>query len=288
MRSLEKHPMKVIYVQLDKTKLLGLPEPERSLFLGLGHVANEINALTKMLYWAAGTPAPTAAQEHGRFTMMLLLTRLLAGKLNESWGVLQKSFYGTALSKQYAPMLEGEPAEALGSLGRYFGSTNAANVIRNRFAFHDSPADLGAELPEITGPLLVYMDRASAPNNLFYMAELLLGQALIHAVGQIQGPNSLEDLVGQLFDVSLWFSQVADGIMDAIMETHGQELRAADPEEVRLSELMDFRNVTIPWFTETTGALADRAGSSRPRDPLESPDSGGTSGAGSDGPSGSE
>jgi len=64
--------MKIVSVELSKPKLLGMLDGERSFFFGLGHIANEINAVTKVLYWAAGAPGRNDAETHGRLTFLLL------------------------------------------------------------------------------------------------------------------------------------------------------------------------------------------------------------------------
>jgi hypothetical protein len=247
--------MKVIRVQIEKDKLLSIPDVESTFFLALGHVANEINAITKMLYWAANTPAENDAEDHGRFTMMLLLILVLAGKLNESWELFNKSFFGTGLSRDYEPELDRKAATALQSLKSYFGSRNAANQIRNKFAFHYSPKDVGVVLPDIDEPLILYMDRESMPNNLFYFAETLLAQALLQFLEENVAKTSFDDLVKDFFDVSFWFNKVSDDLMDAIIRKSGEEFRVAGPEEVHFKALHDFSDIILPWFTDTSDAV---------------------------------
>jgi len=54
--------MKVIDVQLDQSKLLLLPNDERTLYFSLGHAVNEVNALAKLLYWASNGLARNEAE----------------------------------------------------------------------------------------------------------------------------------------------------------------------------------------------------------------------------------
>ena len=248
--------MKVTRVHISKDQLLAIPEAERTFFLALAHMFNEINALTKMLYWAAHAPDSTEAEDHGRLSTMLMLTQLVAGKLNEGWALFTKSFFGAALSKQYEPKLTGEPAEALMQLKRYFGTRNALNTIRNNFAFHYSPQNVASVLPEIDEPLYLYMDRSSTPNNLFYFAETLMANALLSVLSNDE-PKNLEDLVGEIFSVSMWFSQASDGLMDQILESQPDGSLGAEMEEIQLDKLPGLREIFIPWFSDTTDAMND-------------------------------
>jgi hypothetical protein len=61
--------MKVIRVEIGKYKLQDIPKDEYTFFLALGHAVDEINAITKMMYWAANTNTPTKndPEDHGRF-----------------------------------------------------------------------------------------------------------------------------------------------------------------------------------------------------------------------------
>ncbi len=244
--------MKVLRGELRKDKLLSIPEIEYTFFLALGHVSNEINATKKMLYWAANTPIHNEGDDHGRFTLMLFLTRLLAGQLNEAWEFLQKSYLKTTLGRDYADQLDAESTDDLKSIRRYFSSRNNCNQIRNHFAFHYSAAEISGILPSVNDKLLIYLERESVPNNLFFCSEVLIAHALLDLLGRDAGPLTMEDIVGELFDVALWFAHVSDGLMDAIIKKNGKEPRAGPSEEMHFAELEPFQSIRIPWFTDTT------------------------------------
>ena len=247
--------MKVIDIKLDKDKLLQLPGLERTLYLALGHAANENNALAKMLYWSSNAPARNDAENRARFTLELLFIRLLAGKLNESWGLLERKYFGTRLSRTYDSKLDDAAKQALTSLRSYFGKENACNKIRNQFAFHYSPEEVAAVLPGIDDELHAYLERDAAPNNLFAFSETLLAEALIALLRQLRANASLEDLVGELFDVAAWFAQVADALMFTISDVSGIDLRSDQPMEVVFESLPDLRSVALSWFADTSDAI---------------------------------
>jgi len=247
--------MKVIRVEIGKNELLSIPELDYTFFLALGHVSNEINAITKMMYWAANTPIHNEAEDHGRFSTTLFLTRLLAGQLNEAWEFLQKSFFGTALSREYEPLLDGESANDLKSLKRYFSSRNTCNQIRNHLAFHYSADEIKGTLPNVDDKLLIYLERESVPNNLFYSSEILIAHALLQLLKHDGHEPTFDSIVEELFDVALWFAHVSDGLMEAIIKKNGKELRTTQPEEVHFDEIQPFQNIIIPWFTDATDVI---------------------------------
>lgn len=253
--------MKVIDVQLDQSKLLLLPEDERTLYFSLGHAANEINALAKLLYWAANGLARNEAERRGREALELLFIRLLAGKLNESWVLLKHKYFGVGLSKKYASKLDDVTKEVFQKLRKYFGSENACNKIRNQFAFHYSPDEVAVTLPTMTDELHVYLQRDAAPNNLFAFSEALLTQALLTLLKSLGNYDSLDKLVGELFNVGVWFAQVTDALMFAIGDNSGLELRLKDPVEVQFEELPALQSVAISWFSDTSDAVNSQSGS---------------------------
>lgn len=247
--------MKVIKVEIGKDKLLSIPELDFTFFLALGHVSNEINATTKMMFWATNTPIHNEAEDHGRFSTNLFLMRLLAGQLNEAWEFLQKSFFGTTLSRDYEVLLDEESSNDLKSLKRYFSSRNSCNQIRNHFAFHYSTAEIKGILPNVDDKLLVYLERESVPNNLFYASEILIAHALLELLKRDGRELTFDKIVEELFNVALWFAHVSDGLMDAIIRKNGKELRIAQPERVNFSELQSFQNIILPWFTDVTNVV---------------------------------
>jgi hypothetical protein len=243
--------MKVVHVQLSKEKLLTLHTLESTFFIALGHMLNELNSFTKFLYWSANAPVRNNAEDQGKFATMLILIQILAGKLNASWELFQGSFFGSGLSHDYEPELDVKASEALQSLKRYFGRRNAVNLIRNYFAFHYSPNKVGESLPDVTEPLEMFMERESAPNNLFSFSETVLSHALLKFLEDNGMSMTFDDIVKEFFGASLWFSEVSDGLMDAIIRKGEVEFRSAEPKEVKFRRVKNFHKMSIPWFAET-------------------------------------
>ena len=82
--------IKVYRVDLTKEKLEAMPPKERQLLLLLGHAANEINVLQKLVSMA--WPRDTEADEvvrHVEMGQTFILMRILIGKLREA----RKLFY---------------------------------------------------------------------------------------------------------------------------------------------------------------------------------------------------
>ncbi len=127
--------MKVIDITLDKDKFLQLPELERTLYFALGHAANENNTLAKLLYWSSNAPVRNDAEDRARLAMELLFIQLLAGKLNESWRLLDQKYFGTGLSKTYDPKIDNQATRAFEAFNPILGKTTHAIRFEINFPF---------------------------------------------------------------------------------------------------------------------------------------------------------
>lgn len=71
--------MSVVRVQINKENLKSVDPKERSFFITMAHLANEINILNKLFFWAKETKSSNNAEKNGNRAMALFFLRLLAG-----------------------------------------------------------------------------------------------------------------------------------------------------------------------------------------------------------------
>ena len=94
------------------TKLRIVPEHERTLFVLLGHVVNEINVLNKTFYLATQFEEEPRWRVHAHISQSLVFARALVGKLNEGWELLQKGYFNSQLSREYDKHLDSHIGDA--------------------------------------------------------------------------------------------------------------------------------------------------------------------------------
>jgi hypothetical protein len=138
--------MKIVRIKIPKSLVAQLPEKERTFFFLMGHFGNELNVLQKLFYWCAIYSSDDEIRQRAHATQALVVAKLLIGKLYEGWALTEKVFFASHLSKVYEPLLMGEGKTGLDHLKRYFGRENLLNKVRNKFAFHYSPADIQTEI----------------------------------------------------------------------------------------------------------------------------------------------
>lgn len=233
--------------QIPKELLLAMANDERTVFLGLTHAENESNALSKMLYWTVNDHPETETEKDGRISMLLLIILILCGKLFEYWRLLENNFH-TAVWRRQEPDLPKDTQDALKSLRDYFGRRNPIHIIRDQFNIHYPTDNLGMILPRLGDSLYFYGGGEHDQNNLYQFADVIWAQALETLTGR-----NIETLTKEFIDLTVWFSQVTNGLMGQILERYRGQHILPDPEEIQIEPLPRYKEVTLPWFTDMSG-----------------------------------
>ena len=109
----------VYIIPVTKAKLDSIPEDVRVFFVHVGHLRNELMTLQKLL-WASQQYETTSEILIGmRAYQSLMITRLLAGKLNEARILLDKAYFGAKLSRDYEKRLDKSGQDAIAALKIY-------------------------------------------------------------------------------------------------------------------------------------------------------------------------
>jgi hypothetical protein len=141
--------MKIVRLVIDKKGVLSLEDIHRQFFFLAGHMFNELVVLRRLLLYSE-KPEESSILRDARSTWSLIILRLLAGKLWESWSAVKKYYHQPAVGN--SPWLKDNEAiaEPLGKIKRYFSHKNVINTIRNDFGFHYSlpEADLSNYGPD--------------------------------------------------------------------------------------------------------------------------------------------
>jgi hypothetical protein len=248
--------MTVYKAKFNKVTLETLPARERSLFLALAHLANEIRALEKLVLWSGQLESQNDAQVSGQTSLMFMFLKLLAGKLKEGHKLLQKGFFGTGISRDYK--LSKEAQDALGEIKNYFDRRNTIHRVRNKFAFHYSPDEMDRVLPGLPDELEVYIQEEGSANNLYYFAEVLANRALLRSIQVEDDQNAYHQLMEEIVKVTHWFTIVCDALMTEFLRRHIDGIWEGHAEEVSFNDLPLFQSVQIPWFTDTSGLSLDK------------------------------
>ena len=246
--------MRVLRVSISRDKLLATPPAERALFLALGHLSNEITALNKLMLWASETTPRNDAESDGRLAIVLILIRILTGKLKEGWELLRKAHFGSAVSRTYHSQLPPEGKEAIDRIKEYFSSKNLVSEVRDSFSFHYPSRHLDEALPRIPESLHMYMEEGGTSNNLYYHAELAAANAMLALAVTDEDPIGYLRLHEEVATIARQFALATDHLMTLFVRLYGRTIWEGPPEEVTFGTLPRLLDVRIPWFTDPSDA----------------------------------
>jgi hypothetical protein len=247
---------------LTKEKLAALTRAERRLLLLLGHAANEINVLSKLILMSGQSQPATKMEDYVIAGQTLILMRLLMGKLHEAWELFTKRFQkDRELSRQYLRLLEPEATAALQNLKQHFGKGSTLTQVRKNFAFHY--ADEGdlietsfQDLP--TSDIWDFYVSNIVANTFYYASELVVTNGVL-ALANVDGDNDeqrrhLRDqarfhrVCDLVIKVSDQLTVLFRGCIIAILQTNfGNEIKR---KSIKLTGVPRLTTVTIPFFVD--------------------------------------
>lgn len=232
---------------IEKDGLNSIEATERSFFFALGHVANEINMLSKQVVWCSDFSSESDHIVKGQITLSLFSYRTLAGKLNEGNELIRNAFLSKKFAKSYVNSFNEEANEALNKIKRYFGSTNIVNKIRNNHSFHYSADNFNNNMDDLPDDLEIYLHKTQG-NSLYYASEVLASSAMIKSCGKSDFSKLFDEIVSELIHVSKLILSFSHQFMRAFMDKHSKILVKEDLEEIDLGEVPLFSEVQMPWF----------------------------------------
>lgn len=245
--------MVTIYrIALRKEQLDAIPEAERNLLFALGHLANELNVLTKLFYWAAHNQREGDIFQHASNAQSMTIVRLLCGKMHEGWRLLQTSYYGTAISREYNPLYSEEEQQSFRELSRFFGGENVITKVRNNFAFHYSAAEIGRCYAESNrdDQLEMILSESNA-NTLYDYAEILVNQTLLEQLNPSDPSKAMEVLIADSTRLTGLFNRAIGACFGTAIRRHlGADLEQLGAEAIELEGLAHFEAIGIPYFVE--------------------------------------
>jgi hypothetical protein len=235
---------------ITKQELEAMPEEERVFFVLNGHFLNEISMLNKWLIFIDLRAEPEVLRR-AQVAQGLLIARLFIGKLLEGWRMLERAFFGTALSRQYIPKLDSTGSAALDNLGRYFGKSNILQDIRNNFSFHYDNAEVGKNfslLPEsYASELYLGPDYA---NSLNWACEEIVSRAMLNVTGNTDPQAALNLIMADLTRVSGWFFDFCGSVMVVATERLLGERWEEATEQIDIGEPKLLDAVGLPYFVQ--------------------------------------
>lgn len=246
-RDLEGRKMKLLKVEIPKSKLDMIPEKEVVFFVQCGNMLNDISMLQKLSIFSMNFDKPTDTERTAQILQTMGLLRLQAGKLKEGWELLQNHFFAAKVSKQYDPLFNEKEQKALKSLTTYFGRPNIIFQIRKEFAFHYPSKDtIVKALKAMPDSVVfeVFMSEHFA-NCVFSLSNTLTTLSILSSTKCSDGQRAMNKWVKEIPQVSRCFGEFLGGCLRVFAQRHSAGFKSS---EVEIPEPPDVNEVTLPYF----------------------------------------
>jgi hypothetical protein len=243
----------IIYrLTVSKKQLNLFPEKERIFFIQMGHLANELTTLTKILI-CANAETEIQIMKRAYTTQTSIIARICIGKVYEGWRLFQDYFFSSQLAKKYEAKLSQSGQENLQKLKKYFGKKNLICEIRNKFSFHNpSSQDIKNQLELIPdeADLDLYIGTQHANSN-YYLSEEIISRAMLNYVESTSLQQAMDTMYKEFIEVSGWFVEFCGHCMVAMCDEYWRQ----DPRQLRIEHIHvksegNVKDFKIPFYVE--------------------------------------
>ena len=212
--------MKIQRLKLTLPELQRMPENERTFLLLAGHLQNEFVALNKIFAWCI-SPADSATRIEATVNASqgFMIAKVLAGKLNEGWQLMQKAYFGSKLSLKLAPLLHESTRQELADLKTYFSKSNLIYSVRNTFSFHYSAEAIAKHWHEAAlEPDFDFFIGNEYGNTFHQASETAASLAVLKSINPTSLSAALAAFLADVQRVASLFNGFLSGVMLVLLE----------------------------------------------------------------------
>lgn len=243
--------MKLLKLEIPKSKLLSVPKEEQVFFVQAGNLLNDLSMLQKLTIFTTNTNTTNKTLRAAQNLQALCLMRIQAGKLDEGWQLLHKNYFGVGLSKKYDRILSQSEEKSLDNIKKYFDNKhNLISLVRD-YTFHyftssEHISQLIDDVPE-SEVFEVFMSEYYG-NCVFLMSNTLLTFAILKSTGITNTEEAMRKLLGDVKEVTRWFGHFLGGCLLIFTNEH----LGLEHTEVEIPEPPDINEVALPFFINVT------------------------------------
>jgi hypothetical protein len=244
----------LFYIPLTKAHLAQIPFNERVFYFLASQLENDLNGLTKLLWFAFNEYRTTDGLiQSAALSQVMLIMKLLAGKLYEGHKLIAKMYSGKKLHQKYQTMLNNHGRAALQQINSYFGRNNIIKKIRNEFAFHFEAKDIAATFSKFADTELMpeYWGVSHAGHNLAFGAELLTVRTMQHVTG-LPEDKALLAIFKETTEAATWFGAFIQNYTGVLMSNYIgiTQDHVESAERISLPHMPSIDTVKLPYFCE--------------------------------------
>lgn len=255
----EEPVLDILRMDITKELLRKMTKEERCLFLALGHAANQVNALWKLVIVLTNGDESDPVKQKLEGAQTQIFVRFTIGAMQEAWRLVEGRFLKRPLGREYLPLLDAPAAAALDRLKKRFGKLNRLAVIRNNYAFHHPETDevdaafekAAAEQRTEDADWAIYFNKALL-NTFFFVSDFILVHGMANALAESDVNEAHRQLLGEMAPVAHDLSEFTFGFALAIFRRYvGEELTMTLVAKVK--DAPDIDELRFPFLVETPG-----------------------------------
>lgn len=197
--------MKISMLKIPKAALNNVDENELLFYIMMGHLSNEITVLEKILFLSAASNSENQILRTINNSHIILISKLIAGKLNEGWKLLNQSFFNSPLSKIIESELPEPGKNSLRELKQYFNRANLIRNLRNEFAFHFPVDIVKNELLQTENTDILEIVVTEGDEPFFIYSEELVMKAILNRIDASNVEKALETFLKEIMSITKTF-----------------------------------------------------------------------------------
>ncbi|WP_397606171.1 hypothetical protein [Sphingorhabdus sp.] len=253
--------IEVYSVSYTVAELKAVPKADRTFFLAMTGLANDLQTLTKQFRISMNFSDESKIVQQGAHSVAMLNLRMLAGRMYEGWKSISGHY--PKLADVYDQRLGEQAKQARLELNRYFKPSletskpkppaSLLEMVRHKIGFHsdwtlisknfdvfEDDAEMGEYFCETMG------------NTLYFSAELIHLQTLSTLQGKPVDPIvALDRLISDAIAVTGWINHFAFGFAHAFLSLHFEHKLQAMPQNFDLiMGQPEFDDLRLPFFVE--------------------------------------
>lgn len=239
---------------LAKAQFDQIPADERLFYFMAGQLHNDINILTKLLS-AAINEVKLVDKEPPKLSaaiaQVLLLLKLIAGRLYEGHKMIGETFSAKGFLKRYGAEMSSSTFESLVAMNKYFGSKSAIQRIRTKFAFHLDAKSIASAYanapPDFTS--VEYLSKRYAGHNLFNTLETLSRIAIV-GDGLENWQDTIDQIVEEITATCVTVGTFLMGFIGVIFKKHlGLTMEHLEAATISITDDPSIDDVRLPFFS---------------------------------------
>jgi hypothetical protein len=237
--------MKVYKASIQRKDIEALPKNEIIFFIQACRILNDINILHKTTT-ISNHNVESEVERKAQNSQSLFFLMLLTGKLFEGWELLQKSFFGSKLSKKYENLLPEDAQNSLRDLKNYFGKKeNLIKKVRNKIAFHYDSEEILEQINKLPQDedLEIYLTEHQG-NCFYYIPNVLLINAIINWIGISDPLQAIDRYFAEVTNVARWYINFLNHCLPNMAEKDMNW----DLKEIDIPDPPAINDLVLPYF----------------------------------------